>query len=220
MAGPGIGIIPGYGMPLVRAFVGIRYRPTSHDRDHDGIADDRDQCPNDPEDPDHFEDLDGCPEEGPDSDSDGIPDYKDQCPDQKETINGIQDEDGCPDSGDPRVVFEDGKFKILDTVEFEFGSAQLKPESHSLLNQVALMMRANPQTEKIRIEGHTDDVGPREINLQLSRERADSVRRYLIHKGVSPKRLDIEGYGPDRPLVEGTSDAARAKNRRVEFVVE
>lgn len=220
MAGPGFGVIPGYGVPLFRVFAGVRYRPTSHDQDHDGIPDDRDQCPTEAEDPDHYQDLDGCPEEGPDSDNDGIPDYQDKCPDQKETINGIDDDDGCPDSGDPRVVFEDGKFKILDTVQFEHGSARLKPESYSLLDQVALTMKANPQLEKIRVEGHTDDTGPHDLNLRLSRDRADSVRRYLINKGVSPKRLDAEGYGPDRPLVEGTTDAARAKNRRVEFVVE
>jgi OmpA-OmpF porin, OOP family len=220
MAGPGFGIVPGYGMPLVRVFAGVRYRPTNHDKDRDGIPDNRDQCPDDAEDPDHFEDLDGCPEEGPDTDQDGIPDYRDECPDYKETINGIKDEDGCPDSGDPRVVFDGSKFQILDTVQFEVGSAQLKPESHSLLNQVALTMKANPQVEKIRVEGHTDDTGPRDLNLRLSRERAESVRHYLINKGVSPKRLDFEGYGPDRPLVEGTTDAARAKNRRVDFVVE
>jgi outer membrane protein OmpA-like peptidoglycan-associated protein len=220
MAGPGFGIVPGYGVPLFRVFAGVRYRPTSHDADHDGIPDDEDKCANVAEDRDHFEDTDGCPEEGPDSDKDGIPDYEDECPDDKETINGINDGDGCPDSGDPRVVYEDGSFKILDTVQFEHGSANIKQESHSLLDQVALTMKANPQVEKIRVEGHTDDTGPHDVNVRLSKERANSVRRYLIDKGVNAKRLSAEGYGPDKPLVDAKTPEARAKNRRVEFVVE
>jgi outer membrane protein OmpA-like peptidoglycan-associated protein len=118
------------------------------------------------------------------------------------------------------VVFEEGKFQIVDTIEFEKGSSKLKPESHSLLDQVALTMKANPQIEKIQVEGHTDDTGPREVNMRLSKERAKAVRGYLVDKGVSPQRLSSEGYGPDRPLVDGTNDDARARNRRVEFVVE
>jgi outer membrane protein OmpA-like peptidoglycan-associated protein len=220
MVGPGVGLNPGYGVPLFRVFVGIRGRPTTHDADRDGIEDSKDKCPNDKEDFDRFEDDDGCPEEGPDSDQDGIPDDKDKCPDQKETINGFEDEDGCPDSGNKQVIFEEGKFKIVGTVQFEHGSAQIKEESHSLLDQVALTMKANPQVENIRVEGHTDDTGPHDLNMRLSQERADSVRRYLISKGVSPKRLKAKGFGPDKPLINEKTPEARAKNRRVEFVVE
>jgi OOP family OmpA-OmpF porin len=118
------------------------------------------------------------------------------------------------------VIYEDGQFKVLDTVKFEHGSAKLDKDSLSLLDQVALTIKANPQVERVRVEGHTDDTGPRDVNLRLSKQRALVVRDYLIRKGVSPRRLSAEGYGPDRPLVEGTSDSARAKNRRVEFVVE
>jgi outer membrane protein OmpA-like peptidoglycan-associated protein len=70
------------------------------------------------------------------------------------------------------------------------------------------------------VEGHSDDTGTREVNLRLSKERARAVRGYLVDQGVSPQRLSSEGYGPDRPLVDGTSDKARATNRRVEFIVE
>jgi OmpA-OmpF porin, OOP family len=220
LGGPGIGVIEGYGVPTFRVFFGVRYRPTSNDADNDGIADAEDQCPTYAEDRDGIDDHDGCPEEDPDSDTDGVPDVDDECPGDKETINGHDDEDGCPDSGDARVVFEDGKFQIVDTVEFEHGSAKLKPESHSLLDQVALTMKANPQIERIRVEGHSDDTGSRDVNLKLSKERAKSVRGYLVDKGVSPQRLSYEGYGPDKPLEDGTSDEARARNRRVEFVVE
>jgi OmpA-OmpF porin, OOP family len=219
IGGPGIGAIAGYGVPTFRVFVGVRFRPTSHDRDHDGISDDEDQCPDVAEDRDGDRDLDGCPEEDLDSDHDGVPDRDDQCPDAKETINGHDDEDGCPDSGDPRVIYEDGKFKVLDSVHFETGKANIKEDSYSLLDQVALTIKANPDVN-VRVEGHTDDTGPHDVNMRLSNARAQSVRRYLINKGVSPSRLRAKGFGPDKPLIKGTSDEDRAKNRRVEFVVE
>lgn len=220
IGGPGVGLIEGYGVPTFRGFIGVRYRPTSHDQDHDGIADSVDECPRYAEDRDGIEDADGCPEEDPDSDRDGVADVDDECPEDKETINGHEDDDGCPDSGDPRVLFEDGKFKILDTIEFEHGSADVKPESSSLLDQIAQTMKANPDIERIRVEGHTDDTGPRDVNVRLSKQRAAAVRKHLVDRGVSPQRLSSEGYGPDRPLESGTSDDARARNRRVEFVVE
>ncbi|MCC6558009.1 MAG: OmpA family protein [Polyangiaceae bacterium] len=218
--GPGIGLIPGYGIPTFRVFAGVRYTPTSHDRDHDGISDDEDQCPDAAEDRDADRDSDGCPEEDADGDRDGVPDADDQCPNAKETINGVQDEDGCPDTGDPRVIYEDGTVRVLDNVQFKSGSAQIDPKSYSLLDQVALTLKANPDIKKVRVEGHTDETGARELNVRLSKARAQSVRSYLIAKGVSPDRLSAEGYGPDKPLVSGSDEASRAKNRRVEFVIE
>jgi outer membrane protein OmpA-like peptidoglycan-associated protein len=220
IAGPGFGTIAGYGVPIFRVFAGIRYTPTAHDADHDGIPDGEDECPHLAEDHDRYQDLDGCPEEDPDSDHDGVPDRDDECPDAKETINGVDDDDGCPDSGDPRVVYEDGEFKILDRVEFETGSAKLNEDSHSLLDQVALTVKANPQIEKVRVEGHTDSRGDERMNERLSQARAGSVRQYLINRGVDPRRLTAAGYGESRPLEEGDGEDAWAKNRRVEFIVE
>jgi outer membrane protein OmpA-like peptidoglycan-associated protein len=219
-AGLGFGVIAGYGVPTFRVFAGIRFGPTSHDADRDGIPDSEDKCPNVAEDLDRYEDMDGCPEEDPDSDQDGVPDHEDECPEDKETINGVDDDDGCPDTGDPRVVFEDGEFKILDAVQFEHGSANVTEDSHSLLDQVALMIKAHPQVKRVRIEGHTDDTGPEHVNQRLSQQRADSVRRYLANKGVAPQRLVAKGYGESKPLVDSTSESARTQNRRVQFVVE
>jgi len=219
-AGAGVGVLAGYGVPTFRVFAGVRWAPTSHDADRDGISDSEDQCPNEAEDLDRIDDMDGCPEEDPDTDQDGVPDHQDDCPEAKETINGVDDDDGCPDTGDPRVIYEDGEFKILDAVQFEHGSAKVTQESHSLLDQVALMIKAHPQVEKVRIEGHTDDTGPEDVNQRLSEQRANSVRQYLINKGVSPKRLSAKGYGESKPLTDSTSDSARTKNRRVQFVVE
>ncbi len=219
MGGFGVGVIAGYGVPTFRVFAGVRYRPTSHDADGDGIADSEDACPNEREDVDGYDDQDGCPEEDPDSDHDGVADGEDSCPDAKETINGIDDEDGCPDTGDPKVVYEDGEFKILEAIQFEHGSARLTKDSESMVDQVALTLKANDQIKKVRVEGHTDDTGPRDLNIRLSKERAEAVRQRMVRKGVSAKRLTSEGYGPDKPLEQGTSDAVRAKNRRVQFIV-
>lgn len=217
--GPGFGLLPGYGVPLFRVFAGIRFAPTSHDRDHDGVSDDEDACPDQAEDRDADRDADGCPEEDPDADQDGVPDSDDQCPSAKETINGIDDGDGCPDVGDPRVIYDDGKFTVLEAIHFETGQATIKPESHGLLDQVSMMIKANPDL-KVRVEGHTDDTGPREINQRLSEQRAAAVRKYLVDKGVAPQRLRSQGFGQDKPLINETTPEARAKNRRVEFVVD
>jgi OmpA-OmpF porin, OOP family len=218
IGGLGAGIVAGYGVPVLRGFVGLFYRPTSHDGDHDGVPDERDRCPNEAEDRDRIQDGDGCPEE--DGDSDGIPDEQDRCPSEKETINGFEDEDGCPDEGPAKVIVEEGQIRILETVRFKTGSAELEPESNSILNQVALTMKANRQIKRVRVEGHTDETGSRETNMRLSQARAESVRDYLVNRGVKSDRLSAQGFGPDRPLIKGTDDAARAKNRRVEFIVE
>jgi hypothetical protein len=94
--GGGTGVIEGIGVPTARAFLGFTYATGSvKDSDGDGIPDDRDQCPTDPEDFDGYEDDDGCPE--PDNDLDGIPDAVDKCPLQAEDFDGFQDDDGCPD---------------------------------------------------------------------------------------------------------------------------
>jgi outer membrane protein OmpA-like peptidoglycan-associated protein len=217
--GPGFGVLPGYGVPTWRAFVGVRWRPTSHDRDHDGIADDEDECPSRAEDRDRYEDLDGCPEDGPDEDKDGVSDYDDKCPGEKETINGVEDDDGCPDSGDPRVVYEDGELKILDRVRFEHGSATLEADSEKTLDQVALILKANPEFVKVEVEGHTDSTGPDDVNQRLSEQRANTVRSYLIGKGIDPGRLEARGYGETQPLEKGAGDKAMSENRRVEFVI-
>ena len=216
--GLGVGVIPGYGTPLVRFFVGLRFHPVAHDADHDGVPDDRDLCMNEAEDRDGVEDMDGCPEE--DADTDGVPDKDDKCPGQKETINGFEDEDGCPDEGPAKVIIENGQITIIEAVRFRSGSADIDPDSNSILNQVALVMKAHPEIKRIRVEGHTDETGTHDQNVYLSRARAQRVREYLISRGVRSDRLTADGFGPDRPIVQGNDDAARARNRRVEFVVE
>jgi outer membrane protein OmpA-like peptidoglycan-associated protein len=187
------------------------------DNDKDGVPDAYDNCPNDPEDMDGFEDDDGCPD--PDNDHDGVMDAQDKCPTEPETINGVNDEDGCPDQGSSKVVLTPTKIEILDKVFFKTGSADIKPESFDLLNQVALTLLANPQVGNVRVEGHTDNRGKREGNLDLSQRRAESVRAYLVKRGVPDKRLEAQGFGPDRPVVSNRTGKGRETNRRVEFIV-
>lgn len=86
------------GAPEFRVFLGFIFEPNLGDRDGDGLKDDVDKCPDDPEDFDNFEDEDGCPD--PDNDKDGILDQDDKCPNEPETFNGYKDQDGCPDSVD------------------------------------------------------------------------------------------------------------------------
>lgn len=220
LGGPAMGLVAGYGVPTVRGFVGVRYAPTNNDRDGDGIGDSHDLCPDIPEDRDGYEDHDGCPEEDPDRDGDGVPDRDDLCPNEPETINGVDDHDGCPDEGQPAVIYEDGEFQIIEPVQFEHGSAEITPGGRKVLDQVALVIKANRGLTRVRVEGHTDKTGPDAVNERLSQQRANEVRRYLIERGVAPQRLQAVGRGSSRPLSKEDTAAGRARNRRVEFVVD
>src|SRR5262249_4816458 len=145
------------------------------DNDGDGIPDAQDKCPNDPEDKDGFQDEDGCPDL--DNDGDGIPDAMDKCPNKPETRNGDDDADGCPDSGG-QVVIAAGKIELPDNIFFDTGSDHLAGHSEALLQRVAAKLRANPQVKRVRIEGHTDDVGSARKNQELSQMRAEAVRNF------------------------------------------
>jgi outer membrane protein OmpA-like peptidoglycan-associated protein len=103
-----------------------------------------------------------------------------------------------------------------DHLKFEFDKAELRPEDRELLSRIAgILMTARDYT--ISVNGHTDDVGSDEYNLKLSERRAQTVRDYLVKAGLSPDIMSVTGHGKSRPLVPGTSEAARAKNRRVEL---
>lgn len=185
------------------------------DTDGDGYKDDVDRCTVDPEDFDEFQDEDGCPEA--DNDGDGIVDQDDQCPNDREVYNGVDDTDGCPDEG--RVVLEASQIRILDKIYFEFNKAIIRPVSFSLLDEIAAVILQHPELLKIRIEGHTDDVGNDVYNLKLSQQRADAVRAALVERGVDQGRLDAVGFGEMRPLETNETEDGRAINRRVEFII-
>jgi len=175
-----------------------------------------DACPGLPEDYDGVEDDDGCPEG--DADGDGVLDYLDRCPSEDETINGFEDDDGCPDEGPAQIVIEGGHIHILETIRFRPNSSEIEASSHPIMDQIALALRKHHELSHVEIAGHTDNTGPREFNLQLSRARARSVRQYLLSRGIPPARRTATGYGPDKPVGDNNTDEGRAKNRRVEFV--
>jgi len=204
------------------------------DQDGDGIEDSKDRCPKEPG-PAKF---DGCP----DRDKDGIPDLKDRCPDQPgpEATEGCPDQDrdgiadaedkcpdipgkkefqGCPPPTPEKVRLTAERIEILEMVFFDTNKATIKPVSFGILDQVAQVLQDNPFIKKLEVAGHTDDVGPDDKNLRLSQARAEAVRAYLISKGVAAERLEARGYGETKPLVPEKTKEARAKNRRVEFLI-
>ena len=180
------------------------------DNDGDGLSDKVDQCPNDAEDKDNFEDDDGCPDL--DNDKDGFADKDDKCPD----VPGVAP-DGCPKKYNLVVVTAE-KIELKQTVFFDFNRASIKNVSFALLNEVGQAMVDNP-TIKVEIGGHTDSVGKDASNLKLSQSRAESVRTYLIKRGIASNRMVPKGFGENVPIADNRTEAGRSQNRRVEFLI-
>jgi len=218
--------------------------PPPGDRDKDGILDDRDACPDEPgiesEDPE----KNGCPR--PDSDKDGVFDDEDTClntpgirtsdpatngcPPPKDTDKDeiIDPEDACPEAPGPRdsdpkkngcpaARVEQGQIKILERVEFENNSAKIRPDSDRILQAVLTVMNEHPEFTKLSVEGHTDNRGGANHNLDLSRRRAAAVMKWLTEHGVAPARLSSKGLGMTTPIDSNDTDSGRQNNRRVEF---
>ena len=102
-------------------------------------------------------------------------------------------------------------------VHFDTGKATIKPESSECLEQVVKLLTNNPSW-KMQIEGHTDNVGGKEVNLNLSQQRADAVRAWLVGKGIAGSRLTARGLGDAKGVADNATDEGRAKNRRVALV--
>jgi|DEB0MinimDraft_10_1074344.scaffolds.fasta_scaffold02336_4 OmpA-OmpF porin, OOP family len=174
------------------------------DTDSDGISDDKDKCveragPIENE---------GCP--WPDKDADGIPDKDDLCPEEK----GTSENNGCPELSS----------EIIETIN-QFGSKIFFPANSSrilgrktkeVLDQIKKILMENPNGTLI-IEGYTSADGNEDYNIDLSVRRAEAVLDYLIGLGVSPNRLEVQGYGEEAPLEDNSNPKGRAKNRRVQF---
>ena len=116
-----------------------------------------------------------------------------------------------------RVALTGNQIQIQDKIYFETGSAEIRATSHSLLDEVALVMLDNPQLLNVEVQGHTDDVGSTHDNQELSSGRAQSVRSYLIEAGVRAERLQARGFGESMPLTTADTAEGRTQNRRVEF---
>lgn len=102
------------------------------------------------------------------------------------------------------------------TVEFELGSAMLTARGRNVLDEI-LKPLSQIGDRQVAIIGHTDNSGSREGNLTLSLARADSVKGYLVEKGIDPQRLTTSGVGPDQPIADNDSTDGRARNRRIEM---
>ena len=140
-----------------------------------------------------------------DSDGDGVPDDVDKCPDSP--TDKPVDADGCT------IVSV-----VLENVQFESNSSELTAGSSESLDKVVNAMSEYDQL-RIEIQAHTDNMGEASYNLSLSEKRANSVRDYLIAKGVAANRMEVKGYGETQPISDNSTRDGRAKNRRVELKV-
>jgi len=134
-----------------------------------------------------------------DSDGDGVPDNLDKCPG---TPKGARvNKDGC---------------WVLENVLFDFDKYSIKPQFYHLLDEVVAVFEKNPGL-KVRIEGHTCNMGPAAYNMGLSLRRANAVMEYLVKKGIAKDRLFTEGFGLTRPIASNDTKEGRALNRRVQL---
>ena len=171
------------------------------DSDNDGVSDDLDRCP----DVAGVASLRGCP----DADGDGIADLDDKCPNAKGTLANK----GCPEIAKADIV---RITYIGSKIFFENNSDKLKVASLSQLDELSkILYKYDGAT--LTIEGHTDSVGKDDFNMTLSQKRAESVRQYLIGKGISDTRLIPVGYGETKPIATNNTTLGKAKNRRVEL---
>ena len=173
----------------------------SLDNDKDGINNEEDRCPDAP----GALALKGCP----DSDLDGVSDADDRCP----RIKGTLVNKGCPE-----IAKEDIKkiTSIASKIYFEFNSVKLKSESLPQLDALVDILKKY-EAANISIEGHTDNVGDDEYNHKLSHQRTESVKAYLMLKGIFESRLTATGFGETAPIADNKNEAGRTKNRRVEL---
>ncbi|WAS96005.1 OmpA family protein [Nannocystis punicea] len=176
------------------------------DRDRDGFLDPDDKCPEEP-----GVAPDGCPIR--DSDGDKILDPDDRCVDQPETRNGFEDTDGCPDELPAAVTRFTG---VIKGIYFDLGKATIKPKSKQTMEGTVQVLKDFPDL-RVEIVGHTDNTGSREVNVELSRRRAEAVRDYLVAAGIAAERLRIRGAGPDEPIADNKTAKGRATNRRIEY---
>jgi OOP family OmpA-OmpF porin len=158
-----------------------------------------------------------------DSDGDGVSDYFDKCPGTP--ANTKVDGSGCPlpvpEKVEEKVVIteEDNRIvkEAIQNLEFDFAKATIKPSSYPALDRVAdLLKRKNLN---LKLSGHTDNVGSKERNLALSRERAEAVKAYLVSHGANASKIEAVGYGMTQPIASNKTAAGRQKNRRVEFYI-
>lgn len=161
-----------------------------------------------------------------DSDGDGVSDFFDKCPG---TPSGVKvDGAGCPLAVAPQapasvtrvIITEEDKKVVRDAIrnlEFDFGKATIRARSFPSLNRVAQLLI--DKNFSLKLAGHTDNVGSNDANMKLSKERAESVKNYLVDKGANASRIEATGYGETQPIASNKTAKGRQQNRRVEFTL-
>jgi outer membrane protein OmpA-like peptidoglycan-associated protein len=184
------------GNPDFRAFIGIVFEPSMGDRARVRIEDDN-LVATEP------------PPPAP-SDRDRLADNEEPCDIEKAIV--------CPDRP---LVFDGGSvLVILQPIEFEFDKAIIRPTSYPIVDAVAKALVDNPDIKLVEIQGHTDERGSADYNMDLSKRRAAAVVAYLVEHGIAADRLHSNGYGLTKPVDPRHNEIAWTKNRRVEFVIE
>jgi OOP family OmpA-OmpF porin len=167
----------------------------ARDSDRDGVPDDADACPGTP--PGIQVDASGC---SVDSDGDGVADDVDACPDTPR--GAIVDHRGC---------------WVVKGVKFDYKKWDVKPQFNSNLDNIINILKKAPGL-KIRIEGHTDNIGSEKYNLKLSEKRAQAIKDYLVGRGIDQSRITSVGYGLSKPIAGNDTKEGQALNRRAELI--
>lgn len=161
-----------------------------------------------------------------DADKDGVSDYFDKCPNTPDTVK--VDGSGCPlpqlqpppPPAQTVVITEEDKRIVNEAIkdlQFDFGKATIRSSSYPSLDRVAeILVKKN---FSLKLAGHTDNVGSNDANMKLSKDRAESVKDYLVSKGANPSRIEATGYGETQPIASNKTAEGRQKNRRVEFTL-
>lgn len=160
-----------------------------------------------------------------DDDNDGVANKFDKCP--TTSPGTVVDGSGCPLAApttqlikETTVITEADRRVVRDAIsnlEFDLGKSTIRSKSYTTLNRVAALLVE--KNFSLKLAGHTDNTGGRELNLRLSKERAESVKTYLVSQGANASRVEATGYGPDQPISTNKTAAGRQENRRVEFTL-
>ncbi|MDN5288859.1 MAG: OmpA family protein [Mucilaginibacter sp.] len=153
-----------------------------------------------------------------DSDGDGVVDVNDKCPDTPP--NTKVDGSGCPLAKPVIYVTEEDRKVVKDAIknlEFDLGKSTIRAHSLPSLDRVAsLLVEKN---FSLKLAGHTDNTGSKDLNMRLSKDRAESIKSYLVSKGANASRIEATGYGQNQPIATNKTAAGRQANRRVEFTL-
>jgi OOP family OmpA-OmpF porin len=125
-----------------------------------------------------------------------------------------------PEPKPKRVQVTADHILIDEKIQFDYDSAAIKAESHSILDEVVEVVKENPDISKIHVIGHTSSEGKDSYNKKLSGERAAAVVAYLTEHGIEAGRLSSEGKGESEPIADNDTEEGKEKNRRVEFKIE